>query len=251
MKVSGISANAYSNNVSYKSNTGKAALISAMLLAPSTSSQMPVEKDTFEKSAKTEYVTNPSDTLADDVYDLAANPVGNKERGEFFNKWFWQMVACANEDGSFNADKMNGASLYFRFPEKDYKQLAADIICTFDKNGDNKIDYYEYAKKSEQLVNEKAGKTLSADVIGQFHSNFFAPWFNGFDYDREKNEYNINEVAATLYALDCFSSTSTSGKGYICGDKLLYELGYVMDNGKPDICFEKNRIRYYNEYVIK
>lgn len=231
---------------------GKAALISAMMFAPSTSAQMQsLEKDTFERSPKIEYVTEPNDRFADDVFVLNAEPVGNKERGEKFNKWFWQMVACANDDGSFNVDKMNGASLYFRFPEKDYKQLAADIICTYDKNGDNKVDYYEYAKKSEQLINEKAGKPLSADVIGQFHSDFFAPWFNGFDYDREKEEYNINEVAATLYALDCFSSSTSGGKGYLKGDNLLYELGYVMDNGKPDKCFQDSRIEYYNKYVIK
>lgn len=47
---------------------GIAVLISATLLAPSTSAQMPVQKDTFEKSVRPEYVINPVDTLGEDVY---------------------------------------------------------------------------------------------------------------------------------------------------------------------------------------
>ena len=39
----------------------KAALLSAMLMVPNTASQMPtLEKDTFERSPKTEYVTEPN-----------------------------------------------------------------------------------------------------------------------------------------------------------------------------------------------
>ena len=231
---------------------GKAALISAMMMAPSTSSQMPAQKDTFEKSDRFEYVTNPSDTLGDDVYVWNETElVGNKERGDQFNKWFWQMLDCANPDGSFNADRLNGASMYFRFPDKDYKQLATDIISTFDKDGDNKVDYAEYSSKSEQLVNAQAGKTLPLETIKQFRDVYFLPWFKGFDYDRTPDFYSVDELAATLYALDCFSSSSYDGKGYIRGDKMLYELGVVMDKGSPDAPFEKSRIDYYNKNAIK
>ena len=231
---------------------GKAALISAMLLAPSTSAQRPVQKDTFEKSDRFEYVTNPSDTLGDDVYVWNETElVGNKERGDQFNKWFWQMVFCANDDGSFNADRLNGASMYFRFPDKDYKQLATDIISTFDKDGNNKVDYAEYSSKSEQLVNAQVGKTLSVDVLNKFNDNFFYPWFKGFDFDRTPDFYSVDELAATLYALDDISGSSVDGNGYIRGDKLLYELGVVMEKGRPDISFEESRIDYYNKNVIK
>lgn len=235
----------------YKVQTALAALISAMLLAPSTSTQMPVQKDTFEKSDRFEYVTSPVDTLGDDVYVLDETElVGNKERGEHFNKWFWQMLDCANSDGSFNYDALGDASLYFRFPEKDYKQLATDIISTFDINEDNKIDFHEYVSKSEDLINAQAGKTLSREVMAQFHETYFLPWFKGFDYDDNKKEYNVDELAATLYAMDRISSGTYDGRGFISGDQMLYELGYVMDNGRPDVSFEKSRIDYYNKNVV-
>lgn len=236
----------------YEVQTALATLISAMLLAPSTSAQMPVQKDTFEKSAKTEYVSNPVDTLGDDVYVLNETELtGNKERGEKFNKWFWYMVGCANEDGSFNYDKLGSESLYFRFPEKDYKQLATDIISTFDQNGDDKVNYGEYVEKSEQLVNQQAGRRLPISVMDEFRNDFFLPWFNGFDYDKNKDSYSVDELASTLYALDCFSCSSSAGKGYIRGDKMLYELAYVMDKGSPDASFEISRVDYYKKYVIK
>ena len=64
----------------------KAALLSAMLMVPNTASQMPtLEKDTFERSPKTEYVTEPNNYV-DSVYVLNSEPVGNKERGEKFNR---------------------------------------------------------------------------------------------------------------------------------------------------------------------
>lgn len=232
----------------YKVQIALSALISAMLLAPSTSSQMPVENDTFEKTARTEYVTNPAETLANDVYNLAANPVGNKERGEKFNKWFWDMVGCADDDGSFNAKKLNGAPIGFDLPNKDYKQLAADIICTFDKNGDNRVDWREYHEKSDALVNQKAGRTLSLSEKDAFNKDFFIPWFDGFGFDREPNDYSIDEVAASLYALD---NLSCGGNGYIRGDILIEELGYVMDHGEPDANFELTRAKYYSENNIK
>lgn len=231
---------------------GIAVLISATLLAPSTSAQMPVQKDTFEKSVSTEYVTNPVDTLGDDVYVWNETEiVGNKERGEKFNKWFWQMLDCANPDGSFNAKKLNGASIYFEFPNKDYKQLATDIISTYDKNGDNKVDYYEYSTKSERLVNAQAGKTFSLEAMKQFENVYFLPWFKGFDYDRTPNFYSVDELAANLYAMDRLSSGTDDGRGYIRGDRMLYELGVVMDKGIPDATFEKSRIDYYKKNVIK
>lgn len=236
----------------YKVQIALSALISAMLLAPSTSAQTPVQKDTFEKSDRFEYVTNPSDTLGDDVYVLSETElVGNKERGEQFNKWFWNMVFCANDDGSFNYDALGDKSLYFRFPEKDYKQLATDIISTFDKDGDNKVDRFEYTKKSEQLVNTEIGKNLSADQLAQFHSTFFGPWFWGFDYDNKTDFYSVDELAATLYAMDRISSGTYDGRCYIRGDKMLYELGYVMDNGRPDYSFQDSRIDYYKNNVRK
>lgn len=226
-----------------------AALISAMMLAPSTSAQTSnIERDTFEYSPKTEYVTNPADTLADDVYDLAANPVGNKEKGEFFNKWFWAMVGCVDENGKFQDSRLNGAPKYIKVPNMDYRQLAADIMCTFDENGDNKIDYTEYANKSEQLMNKKAGRTLPPDVLLNFHREFFSPLFDGFDYDRNLKEYNIDEIAATLYALDRYSS---SGQGILSGEKLMNEVNYVIENGKPDKSFRWSRAIYYDEYVYK
>lgn len=221
----------------------KAALLSAMMMVPNTASQMPtLEKDTFERSPKTEYVTEPNDNYIDSVYVLNNEPVGNKERGEKFNKWFWDMIACANDDGSFNAQNLNGASIDFEIKNKDYKQLAADIVSTFDKNGDNKVNYSEYTKKSEELVNQKAGRNLNYYEMREYYDNFFRPWFNSFDYDRNYDEYNIDEVAATLYALD---KSSSGGNGYIRGDKLLQELGYVMDNGRPDVKFQNNRTTYY------
>ena len=229
---------------------GIAVLISATLLAPSTSAQMPVQKDTFEKAVSTEYVTNPVDTLGEDVYVWNETEiVGNKEKGEKFNKWFWQMVGCADDDGNFDAKKLNGASIYFEFPDKDYKQLAADIMSTFDENGDNKVNYYEYATKSVNLVNAQARQILPQSVMNEFKRDLFIPLFNGFDYDDNKNEYDVNELAATLYALDCYSSSSSGGKGYICGHNLLRELNYVIDNGRPDISFRKSRIEYYENNV--
>jgi Ca2+-binding EF-hand superfamily protein len=235
----------------YKVQTALATLISAMLLAPSTSAQMPVQKDTFEKSAKTEYVSNPIDTLGDDVYVLNETElVGNKERGEKFNKWFWQMVGCANEDGSFDYDKLGNSPLYFKFPEKDYKQLATDIISTFDQNGDNKVNYGEYVEKSEQLVNQQAGKRLPISEMDEFRNDLFLPWFNGFDYDKNKDSYSVDELAATLYALDNISGTNKDGNGFIRGDRLLYELAYVLDKGRPDVAFQNSRVDYYVKNVI-
>ena len=92
------------------------------------------------------------------------------------------MFACMDENGKFQDSKLGSAPKYIKVPNQDYRQLAADIMCTFDKNGDNKIEYMEYAKKSEQLMNEKAGRTLPPDVLTNFHRNFFTPLFNGFDY---------------------------------------------------------------------
>lgn len=166
---------------------GIAVLISATLLAPSTSAQIPVQKDTFEKSVRPEYVINPVDTLGEDVYVWNETElVGNKERGEKFNKWFWQMVGCSDEDGNFDAKKINGASIYFEFPDKDYKQLAADIMSTFDKDGDEKVNYYEYSTKSEKLINAQAGQTLPQNVLNEFNNDLLLPWFKGFDYDDNK-----------------------------------------------------------------
>lgn len=166
---------------------GIAVLISATLLAPSTSAQMPVQKDTFEKSVRPEYVINPVDTLGEDVYVWNETElVGNKERGEKFNKWFWQMVGCADDDGNFDAKKLNGAPLCFEFPEKDYKQLAADIMSTFDKDGDDKVNYYEYSTKSEKLINAQAGQILPQNVLNEFNNDLLLPWFKGFDYDDNK-----------------------------------------------------------------
>jgi len=235
----------------YKVQTALATLISAMLLAPSTSTQMPVQKDTFEKSDRFEYVTSPVDTFGDDVYVLNETELtGNKERGEKFNKWFWQMVGCANEDGSFNAGKLNGASIYFEFPDKDYKQLATDILSTFDQNGDNKVNYTEYREKSEQLVNQQAGQKLPISVLDEFHRDFFWPWFHGFDYDKKHDLYSVDELAATLFAMDRISSGTYDGRGYIRGDKMLYELAYVMDKGRPDVTFQNSRVDYYVKNVI-
>jgi len=228
----------------YKMQTTLAALVSAMLLAPSTSAQMPVQKDIFEKSARTEYVTNPADSLSDNVYVLNEDlPVGNKERGEFFNNWFWAMFACADDNGEFQDSKLGNAPKFIKVPNKDYKQLAADIICTFDKNGDNKVDYSEYVNKSDALVNQKAGRTLSLSEKDAFHKNFFIPLFHGFGFDREPNDYSVDEVAATLYALDQYSSL---GKGILSGEELIKELGYVLEHGKPDMCFQKSRVDYYD-----
>ena len=230
----------------YKMQTTLAALVSAMLLAPSTSAQMPVQKDIFEKSARTEYVTNPADSLSDNVYVLNEDlPVGNKERGEFFNNWFWAMFACADDNGEFQDSKLGNAPKFIKVPNKDYKQLAADIISTFDQNGDYKVNIHEYGQKSRNLVEQKVGQALSTDLTNQFYDNYFIPWFKGFDYDGKKDVYNVNELAATLYALDRFSSSTSAGKGYIRGDKLLFELGYVMDNGYVDECFERGRTDYY------
>lgn len=229
---------------------GIAVLISATLLAPSTSAQMPVQKDTFEKSVRPEYVINPVDTLGEDVYVWNETElVGNKERGEKFNKWFWQMVGCSDEDGNFDAKKINGASIYFEFPDKDYKQLAADIMSTFDKDGDEKVNYYEYSTKSEKLINAQAGQILPQNVLNEFNNDLLLPWFKGFDYDDNKREYDINELAATLYAMDRISSGTNDGRGYIRGDRMLYELAYVIDNGRPDISFRKSRIEYYENNV--
>jgi len=235
------------NGISHKSNIGKAILVSAMMSAPQTAAQMQtLDKDMFEKSPKTEYVTEPNNDFVDSVYVVQDTQLkGNKERGEKFNKWFWDMVFCANKDGSFNAERLNGASLYFKFPEKDYQQLAADIISTFDQNGDYKVNIHEYGQKSRNLVEQKVGQALSTDLTNQFYDNYFIPWFKGFDYDGKKDVYNVNELAATLYALDRFSSSTNAGKGYIRGDKLLFELGYVMDNGYVDECFERGRTDYY------
>lgn len=235
----------------YEVQTALATLISAMLLAPSTSAQMPVQKDTFEKSAKTEYVSNPVDTLGDDVYVLNETELtGNKERGEKFNKWFWQMVGCANEDGSFNAGKLNGAPICFDIPNKDYKQLATDILSTFDQNGDNKVNYTEYREKSEQLVNQQAGQKLPISVLDEFHKDFFWPWFHGFNYDKNRDLYSVDELAATLFAMDRISSGTNDGRGYISGDKMLYELAYVLDNGIPDGSFQNSRDDYYIKNVL-
>lgn len=161
------------------------------------------------------------------------------------------MVGCADDDGNFDAKKLNGAPLCFEFPEKDYKQLAADIMSTFDKDGDDKVNYYEYSTKSEKLINAQAGQILPQNVLNEFNNDLLLPWFKGFDYDDNKREYDVNELAATLYALDCYSSSSSGGKGYICGDNLLRELNYVIDNGRPDISFEKNRIEYYKNNIRK
>ena len=250
MKVSEITANfGLNNKISHKGNIGKAALISAMLMTPNTASQMPtLENDTFERSPKTEYVTEPNDDIyADSVYVVNSAPVGNKERGEKFNKWFWDMLFCANDDGSFNANNLNGASFVFEIPNKDYKQLATDIVSTFDKNGDNKVNYDEYTKKSEELVNQKAGRKLNGDEMHGFYTDFFIPWFKGFNYDRNPDEYSVDEVAASLYALDQYSSF---GKGALRGDKLLLELGYVMDNGSPDRSFQASRTEYYTNHNL-
>jgi len=127
--------------------------------------------------------------------------------------------------------------------------LETDIISTFDKDGDNKVDYHEYIRKSEVLVDAQVGKTLSVDVLNKFNETFFYPWFKGFDYDRTPDFYSVDELAATLYALDDISGSSENGNGYIRGDRLLYELGVVMDKGSPDVSFEKSRIDYYNKNV--
>lgn len=226
---------------------GKAALISAMMFAPSTAAQMQtLDHDTFERSPKMEYVTEPNDRFADDVFVVNAEPVGNKERGEFFNRWFWAMVVCVDDDGKFQDSKLGTAPKYIKVPNKDYRQLAADIICTFDKNGDNKVNYDEYIEKSKALLNQKAGKTLPPNVIDNFSREFFYPLFYGFDYDNNTKEYNIDEVAATIYALDGYSS---SGKGILSGERLMNEVNYVLENGNPDECFDRSRINYYKEYV--
>jgi hypothetical protein len=52
-----------------------------------------------------------------------------------------------------------------------------------------------------------------------------------------------------LYALDDISGSSENGNGYIRGDRLLYELGVVMDKGRPDNCFQNSRIKYYENNV--
>jgi len=243
MKVSEITANVGVNNkISHKSNVGKAALISAMMMVPNTASQMPtLDKDTFERSPKTEYVTEPNNYI-DSVYVLNSEPVGNKDRGEFFNRWFWAMFACVDDNGEFQDSRLGNAPKYIKVPNKDYKQLAADIICTFDKNGDNKVNYKEYTEKSEELVNQKAGRNLSYFEMEKFYDNFFTPWFKGLNYDRNKDEYSVDEVAATLYALDQYSS---GGDGILSGEKLIKELSYVMDNGYPDVNFQNNRTTYY------
>ena len=242
-------SNDVNTNVSYKSNAGKAALISAMMMAPSTAAQMQtLDKDTFERSPKMEYVTEPSDRFADDVFVVNAEPVGNKERGEFFNKWFWAMIACVDDDGKFQNSRLGSAPKYIKVPNKDYRQLAADIICTFDKNKDNKVNFTEFSEKSEALVRQKAGGSVPEAAMTKMHGEFFYPLFFGMDYDRNPREYDINEVAATLYALDGFSS---GGQGFLDGEKLVYEVGYAIENGRPDKCFERSRIDYYNEYVNK
>lgn len=226
---------------------GKAALISAMLLVPSTSAQMPVQKDTFEKSVRTEYVTNPADTLADDVYVLTEDvPVGNKERGEFFNRWFWSMVACADDNGEFQDSKLGNAPKFIKVPNGDHRQLAADIICTFDENGDNKVSYGEYVEKSVSLLEQKSGKKIMLKESEELQKTFLLPLFDGFDYDRNKKEYTLDEVAATIYALDQYSSL---GKGILSGETLLEELNYVFEKGRPDFTFEHNRAEYYKNNV--
>lgn len=225
---------------------GKAALISAMMFAPATSAQTSAtEQDTFVHSPKTEYVTEQNDRLSDDVFVWNADetPVGNKERGEFINRWFWAMFSCADEDGKFQDDRLGNAPKFIKVPNKDYKQLAADIICTFDKNGDNKVDFGEYLEKSNELIEQNAGRRFNLDEKREYATNYFIPWFNGFNYDFNSKEYTVDEVAATIYALDKYSSL---GKGILNGEKLVKELNYVKENGSPDDCFQRNMTEYYD-----
>ena len=167
-----------------------------------------------------------------------------------FERWFWDMIDCINDEDKFDTKYMLEKGYDYYYPEiPDFDVLAESIVKSMDKNGDNEIDKKEFIDKSIEIL-EQQGQDYSWEEEQNMKNRVLAPLFRGLDYigsatDRTNgtNTLNEKEIAGNLYAL----SKRNLRDGHFSGSAVAEEFLNIMYNYEPTVQFESERASYKNQ----